>query len=91
MSDGSDRRTVDKRRNFSREFKLAAVKKVIEQGLSYAVARDLGVGANLIRNWKKTFEASRNTSSAFTIQYAYIHRSTTAVRSTLSKPSPCKL
>jgi transposase-like protein len=49
---------MDKRRNFSREFKLAAVKKVIEQGLSYAtVARDLGVGANLIRNWKKTFEA----------------------------------
>lgn len=49
---------MDKRRNFSREFKLAAVRKVIEQGLSYAaVARDLGVGANLIRNWKKTFEA----------------------------------
>jgi transposase-like protein len=49
---------MDKRRNFSREYKLAAVKKVIEQGLSYAaVARDLGVGANLIRNWKKTFEA----------------------------------
>lgn len=47
---------MDKRRNFSREFKLAAVKKVIEQGLSYAaVGRDLGVGANLIRNWKKTF------------------------------------
>lgn len=49
---------MDKRRNFSREFKLAAVRKVIEQGLSYAaVGRGLGVGANLIRNWKKTFEA----------------------------------
>ena len=47
---------MDKRRNFSREFKFAAVRKVIEQGLSYAaVGRDLGVGANLIRNWKKTF------------------------------------
>jgi transposase-like protein len=42
---------MDKRRNFSREFKLAAVKKVMEQGLSYTVvARDLGVGDNLIRN-----------------------------------------
>jgi transposase-like protein len=48
---------MDKRRKFSREFKLAAVKKVMEQGLSYTVvARDLGVGDNLIRNWKKSFE-----------------------------------
>lgn len=48
---------MDQRRTFSREFKLAAVKKVIEQGLSFAqVARDLGVRDNLIRNWKKTFE-----------------------------------
>ena len=32
------------RRTFSREYKLAAVKKVIEQGLSYCeVARDLGI------------------------------------------------
>ncbi|TWT38819.1 hypothetical protein Enr8_05130 [Blastopirellula retiformator] len=27
---------MPKRRTFSREFKLAAVKKIIEQGLSYA-------------------------------------------------------
>lgn len=48
---------MDARRVFSREFKLAAVKKVTEQGLSYAaVARDLGVRDNLIRNWKKKFE-----------------------------------
>lgn len=48
---------MDKRRKFSREFKLAAVKKVMEQGLSYTVVgRDLGVGDNLIRNWKKSFE-----------------------------------
>jgi transposase len=48
---------MDKRRKFGRDFRLAAVKKVIEQGLSYAaVGRDLGVGANLIRKWKKTFE-----------------------------------
>lgn len=48
---------MDKRRTFSREFKLAAVRKVVEQGLSFAaVARDLNVRANLIRNWKKSFE-----------------------------------
>ena len=48
---------MDIRRKFGRDFRLAAVKKVIEQGLSYAaVGRDLGVGANLIRNWKKVFE-----------------------------------
>lgn len=48
---------MDQRRTFSREFKLAAVKKIIEQGMSYAqVARDLGVRDSLIRNWKKTFE-----------------------------------
>ncbi len=48
---------MDKRRTFSREYKLAAVKKVIEQGLSYAtVAKDLGIGDNLIRKWKKSFD-----------------------------------
>ena len=45
------------RRTFSREYKLAAVKKVIEQGLSYCeVARDLGIGDTLIHNWRKAFE-----------------------------------
>ena len=47
-----------KRRTFSREFKLAAVKKVVEQGLSgRQVARDLEISDNLIRNWRKAFEA----------------------------------
>ena len=46
------------RRTYSRDYKLAAVKKVIEQGLSYAeVARDLGIGDTLIHNWRKAFEA----------------------------------
>lgn len=47
-----------KRRTFSREFKLAAVKKVVEQGLSCRqVAEDLDISDNLIRNWRRTFEA----------------------------------
>ena len=37
---------------------LAAVKKVVEQGLSYAeVARDLGIRDTLIHNWRKSFAA----------------------------------
>jgi transposase len=46
------------RRTFSREFKLAAVKKVLEQGLSCReVARDLGLRDTLIHNWRRAFEA----------------------------------
>ena len=46
-----------KRRTFSREYKLAAVKKVVEHGMSYCeVARDLGIRDNLIHNWRKAFE-----------------------------------
>ena len=43
---------------FSREYKLAAVKKIVEQDMSYAeVAKDLGVSDGLLRNWRKKFEA----------------------------------
>ena len=49
---------MKKRRTFSRDYKLAAVKKVVEQGLSCAeVARDLGIRDNLIHQWRKAFEA----------------------------------
>ena len=42
------------RRTYSRDYKLAAVKKVIEQGLSYAeVARDLGIGDTLIHTGER--------------------------------------
>lgn len=48
---------MSQRRTYSREFRLAAVKKVIEHGLTAsAVGNDLGVGASLIRNWRKKFE-----------------------------------
>ena len=48
---------MEKRRTYSRDFKIAAVKKVIEQGLSYAqVANDLGIHGSMIRGWKKIFE-----------------------------------
>ena len=52
------------RRTFSREFKLAAVKKVVEQGLTYAeVARQLGIRDNLIQNWKNAFHADSTLDS----------------------------
>jgi transposase len=49
---------MKKRRVFSRDFKLAAVKKVVEKGLGVTeVARDLGIRDTLIHNWKRAFEA----------------------------------
>lgn len=49
---------MNKRRSFSREFKLAAVNKVMQSGLSVSeVARDLGVRDTMIHNWKRTFLA----------------------------------
>lgn len=44
------------RRSFSREFKLEAVRQVIEEGRPLAqVARDLGMGAGLLGRWKREF------------------------------------
>lgn len=49
---------MSKRRTYSREYKLAAVKKVVEQGMSYCeVARDLGIRDTLIHSWRKAFAA----------------------------------
>ena len=43
-----------KRRSYSREFKVQAVKMITEQGLSIReVSRDLGVSETVIRNWKR--------------------------------------
>lgn len=48
---------MEKRRVFSREYKLAAVEKIVEQGLSYSqVARDLGIGDSMLHNWRRAFE-----------------------------------
>ena len=41
------------RRSYTRDFKLAAVKLITVQGYSVAeAARSLGIGENLLRNWK---------------------------------------
>jgi transposase len=55
---------MKKRRVFSREYKLAAVKKVMEKGLTVTeVARDLGIRDTLIHNWKRAFEADGTLAS----------------------------
>lgn len=46
------------RRTFARDYKLALLKKVIEQVWSYAnVARDVGIRDTRIHNWRKALEA----------------------------------
>jgi transposase len=46
------------RSTYTAEFKLSAVKMITEQKQSVAeVARQLDIGENLLRNWKKAFEA----------------------------------
>lgn len=45
-----------KRRSYSREFKIEAVRLIRERGVSVAQAsRDLDVHENLLRNWIKQF------------------------------------
>lgn len=47
---------MGKRRKYSREFKIEAVKMVLAGGISVAqMARDLGVNENLIHPWKRNF------------------------------------
>ena len=47
---------MGKRRKFTNEFKLEAVKLVESSGLSMAqVARDLGIGETVLNRWVKQF------------------------------------
>ena len=53
-----------KRQKFSREYKLEAVKQVRERDVSAAqVARDLGIGPNVVSRWVR--EASGDVRKAF--------------------------
>ena len=47
------RKTRDGRRRFSREFKIAAVRRVTEGERLGTVARDLNIGIELLWRWKK--------------------------------------
>jgi len=48
------------RRSFNREFKLEAVKLVTERGMTASqVARDLGIGPNIVSRWVREFGADK--------------------------------
>ena len=52
-----------KRRTHSEEFKREAVKLVFDQQLSVAeAARNLGIHENLLRSWKRRFEAESDAT-----------------------------
>src|SRR4029453_10224866 len=53
---GFMKKTKDGRRRFSREFKIAAVRRGIDGEELTAVARDLEVGRGLLWRWKKRVE-----------------------------------
>lgn len=51
---------VKKRRQFTTEFKVEAVRLVVEEGRSISeVARELGIGENLLSRWKKKYEEGK--------------------------------
>lgn len=53
-----------RRRQFSREFKLEAVRLIVDEGRSISqVARDLGLRDTVLGRWKKEFES--NPEEAF--------------------------
>lgn len=53
-----------RRRKFTREFKLGAVKLVNEQGLSLTqAAKDLGVDRKVLREWLSKFAADPGSGS----------------------------
>ncbi|GJM09867.1 MAG: transposase [Lysobacteraceae bacterium] len=50
---------MSKRRKFSSEFKRGAVEQTRHAGVSCAqVARELGIGANLLSRWRRESDAS---------------------------------
>jgi len=45
-----------KRRTYDKEFKLSAVKMVLDGGMSVArISRDLGINENSLHKWKKAY------------------------------------
>ena len=52
-----------KRKNYSKQFKIDAVKLVTEQGYNVSeAARNLGIHHTSLRHWKKQFETDGNQS-----------------------------
>jgi transposase len=46
----------EKRKTYDKEFKLSAVKMIVEGGMSVSrVSKDLGVTENSLHNWKRAY------------------------------------
>lgn len=53
----------EKRKTYDKEFKISAVKMILEGGMSTArVSRDLGVNENSLHNWKKKYMEDRQNA-----------------------------
>ena len=49
-----------KRRSFTKEFKIEAVRLIVEEGRRISeLSRELGVGENLLSRWKKKSEGGK--------------------------------
>ena len=60
-----------KRRSFSKEFKLEAVKLVKEGGVKIAqAARDLGICETSLRRWIKQYEVDHGEGPAGSVDHA---------------------
>ena len=50
----------EKRRKYTKEFKIEAVRLIVEEGRRFSeLSRELGVGENLLRCWKKKSEEGK--------------------------------
>ena len=48
------------RRQYTKEFKIEAVRLIVEEGRPISeVARELGIGENLLHQWKKKYEEGK--------------------------------
>ena len=65
MAKGAAKESTGTRRQFSREYKLEAVRRVTEGGRPpSAVARELGINANMLRNWRRQLVGGTAASAA---------------------------
>ena len=49
-----------KRRQYTKEFKIVAVRLIVDEGRPISdVARELGIGENLLHRWKKKYEEGK--------------------------------
>jgi len=53
----------EKRKTYDKEFKLSAVKMIVEGGMSLSrVSRDLGINENSLHKWKKDYLSDQQSA-----------------------------